>query len=400
MRIGMLTTSYPRFANDLAGNFVAQMAHWFAQQEDSLDVIAPVPAVSTHQAIKMHALNYAFCPRLFYGAGAPDNLLASSLLVRIATWYQVPTFVSRLATSCIRLSKHWDGIISHWLLPCSLVAATCARLPHLAIAHSSDVHLLTKLPFASAALHALARQKTKLVMTSESLRLHLLPLCKSEHSHTLVSQAEIIRMGISPPAFASQNQIALLRQQFALKDKTIVLFVGRLVPVKGVDVLIKACAKLSDISVVIVGDGPQKSNLQELSKQLGCSAIFVGEKYGNEKWLWLQAADFFVLPSLILKDGRTDSAPVALLEAMAMGLPTITSDTGGARELIFHNENGLLIPSGNATLLRNAILQLTRDRDLCAKLRINAQKTASQYDWDIVGARMRGLLLGLMPDGN
>lgn len=392
MQIGLLTTSYPRHPHDLAGQFVAQSAHWLTDQGDAVEVLAPAPAADSHPGVDLRPLRYALRPRLLYRAGAPDNL------GHPAAWLQVPPFVGRLAWECLQRSKGWDRIISHWLLPCGMVASLAARsVPHLALAHSSDVHLLCRLPGSALWLDLLARPRTALVLTSEALRPKLASACRSTRAEELVRSARVIRMGIpgellSPATEAGQR----LRQEHGLGDEhTLVLFVGRLVPVKGVDLLVRACARLERATLVVVGEGPRKAALKKLARQAGTRALFVGSCLGRDRDAWLAAADVLALPSCLLPDGRTDSAPLVLLEAMAAGLPVVASDLGGNAELIRHQHNGLLVPPHDVAALERALARLAGHPGLCQRLGQAGAHTAAAHTWDRVGPKLRKILLEL-----
>lgn len=398
MRIGVLTTSYPRYPNDYAGNFVAELTEWLTQEGDELEVLAPAPAKTDHPHIKLRSLQYAFSPRLFYRAGAPDNLQ------QVSAWLQLPTFLTRLALECYWRSRRWDAVISHWLVPCGLVASLATHgIPHLTIAHSSDVHLLNywgkrPWPWGRNVLHRLARPRTRLILTSEALRPMLAKLAVSQRSQALVREAPVMRMGIPStylPATNTSNQRQQWRNTFNVQGRTVVLFIGRLVPVKGAHILIQACADLPNLLLVIIGDGPERAKLEQQALAFQVPTLFLGERVGSAKDAWLHAADLLVLPSISLPDGRTDSAPRVLLEAMAVGLPIIASEVGGNAEVIECGKNGLLIAPGDVASLRNAIQQLVSNAALRNSMGQWGQATVEQFTWDHLGAKMRQELLSL-----
>lgn len=394
MRVGVLTSSYPRHADDWAGGFVAGLAHWLARGGDAVEVLAPFPAADPRPGPRLHALRYALRPRLCYGAGAPDNLLGgASAAQRVAAWAQVPTFVGRLAVSCWWHARRWDAVISHWLLPCAVVAARLARgRPHLAIAHSSDVHLLSRLPGAALWLRALVRPRSTLVLTSETLRPVLLGVARDARSRDWVARAPIVPMGIDAPSWlASAGETRGPRPPEAPLR---VVFVGRLVALKGVDLLLRACAGWR-CSLVVVGDGPERGALEALAAREGVAAQFLGAQPGWEKWRALLGADALVLPSRILSDGRCDSAPVTLVEAMTVGVPVVATAVGGIPALLEAGACGLLVPPEQPLALRAALQRLQQDAPLAARLRAAGRRRARDFSWDRVGARLRALLAAL-----
>jgi len=401
LSLGVLSTSYPRHPGDPAGRFVSELCGWLAARGDRVEVLAPAPAGSEHPGVTVHGLRYAVRPRLLYGAGAPDNL--RSLRARV----QVPALVGRMALSCRLRSRRWQRILSHWLLPCGLTAARFGRgLPHLAVAHSSDVHLLARLPAGSLLLRGLLRRRTGLVLTSESLRRPLLRLAHTRATQSLVQGAPVVRMGIETARLLSPDAAlrARARRRLDVNGRLVVLALGRLVPVKGIDLLIRAVAPLDSERLVlaVVGDGPERARLARLAAELDAPVRFVGERTGAGRDAGLRAADVFAAPSVELPDGRSDSAPVALLEAMAAGLPVVASDAGGNAALLEGAEAagaqqvaGLLVTTGALGPLRRAIARLAGDPGLRTQLGEAGRAVAAEHTWDHVGSRLRALLMAL-----
>ena len=389
MRIGLLTTSYPRHPHDLAGRFVADLAAWLAGAGHELEVLAPHPAgPDPHPGVSVRALRHTVGPtRLLYGAGAPDNLRNPLAMA------EVPLFVARLSAECLRRRGRWTHVMSHWLAPCGLVAASAARgLPHLAVAHSSDITLLTRLPAGAHLLARLARSRASLVLTSEALRTRLEPLARGAEARRFVETAAVVRMGIWAPTPESESPPFRVP-----RSELRVLFLGRLVEVKGVDLLIQACAPLPGVTLTIAGDGPERRALERLVVQAGAArrVRFVGQQLGPDKEALLREVDALALPSRVLPDGRTDSAPVVLLEAMAAGLPVVATRVGGNEELISHEHNGLLVPPHQIGPLRDCLERLRDDAALRASLCLAGRRTAAEFTWDRVGPKLERMLAEL-----
>ena len=149
MRIGVITTSYPRVAEDPAGGFVRGLNLYLLRQGHQIEVIAAgelpapgrlAPRRSVPDADGIPVLRLP--SGLFYQGGAPDALgQGGSAALRAAAEFQ-----GRLLLACARRVQRYDALISHWLVPSGVAAALCAGgRPHVAIAHSSDVHLLRRL---------------------------------------------------------------------------------------------------------------------------------------------------------------------------------------------------------------------------------------------------------------
>jgi glycosyltransferase involved in cell wall biosynthesis len=142
----------------------------------------------------------------------------------------------------------------------------------------------------------------------------------------------------------------------------------------------------------VAGAGPERASLQRRVCELGVAARLVGEQTGEARAALLAAADLLVLPSRVLPDGRTESAPLVLLEAMAAGLPVVATRVGGNAELIVDGENGLLVEPGAPAPLRAAIIRLLDDPELRARLVAAGRNTARAHAWSSVGPRLHDLL--------
>jgi glycosyltransferase involved in cell wall biosynthesis len=148
-------------------------------------------------------------------------------------------------------------------------------------------------------------------------------------------------------------------------NKFRLLTVARLHPMKGLDVLIRAMAEMKDenIMLTIAGEGDEKLRLQNLAEELGVAERVIFAGYVEEIASLYSDFDCFVLPSI-----SHEACPSALLEAMACGLPVITSDFGPLPELNLDGVTGLVVPAGDSKKLAEAIRQLACSEELCVKL--------------------------------
>ena len=117
-----------------------------------------------------------------------------------------------------------------------------------------------------------------------------------------------------------------------------ILFVGRLQARKRIDFLLRACAEIQNIKLVIVGDGPERQSLESLAREIYPSVEFVGEKHGDELKAYFEEADLFVLPG---------TGGLAVQEAMSHGLPVIVAQGDGTQDDLVRKENGWQIPPDN-----------------------------------------------------
>jgi glycosyltransferase involved in cell wall biosynthesis len=176
----------------------------------------------------------------------------------------------------------------------------------------------------------------------------------------------------------------LFRKTYSLPNKNIVLFVGRLVPLKGIEFLIRALPEvtktLRDVLLVIVGQGKHSyvKYLQQIAVKLGVkdSVIFVGEIV-NEKLMYsaYAASTVLVLPT------RYDVLPTVLLEALASGLPIITTRIKGT-SVIKDEVTGLLVDYGDVKQLAKAIVRALEDQNLRKRISSHGKEIVQKrYNW-------------------
>ncbi|MGE0787727.1 MAG: glycosyltransferase family 4 protein [Sandaracinaceae bacterium] len=397
-RIGVLTTSYPRHAGDPSGSFVREMCCALRDRGHHLDVLAPAarePRTLDDEGIDVREVRYAprSLTRTFYGAGVPDNVSRDPL-----AWPGLATFPIALLRGARAAAPRWDAIVSHWGLPCGLVGGLArgvphgrvprGRVPHLAIQHSADVHWLRRMPARGAIASRLASGADALWFVSSKMREEFLDWLPPAARARAIGRAHAHAMGFSIAAPSASRRALRAGRGAAFS----VLALGRLVPVKGLDVLIRALAGERDVELVVAGDGPERAPLTRLACGLGVSTRFVGELGAQRKADALYAADALVLPSVRLASGRTEGTPVVLLEAAAAGLPIVASAVGGVDEILTDDRSALLVAPSDPDALRRAVRRLREDAALRARLSRNAKRVASRYRWPRVAELAESLL--------
>ncbi len=159
-----------------------------------------------------------------------------------------------------------------------------------------------------------------------------------------------------------------------------ILFVGRMVEKKGFRILIEAAALLKarggDFEIQAIGDGPEEAELRTAVADGGLGDIVTlhGSKPHDFVLGRMTNSDCLVLPSVTATDGDQEGIPVTLMEAMATGLPVVSTYHSGIPELVSDNETGLLVPERDATALAEAIERLMDDPDLGQRLAVNARQ--------------------------
>ena len=157
-------------------------------------------------------------------------------------------------------------------------------------------------------------------------------------------------------------------------DPPLIVAIGRLIAKKGFADLIRACALLVErgrsFQCEIFGEGPLENQLRALIEELGLQERIQlpGPKPQHELRARLGAASVFVLPSVPEIDGGMDNLPTVIMEAMATGLPVVSTTIGGIPEMVVENETGFLVQPDDAVALAGAIEKVTNDRLLAQRL--------------------------------
>lgn len=183
-------------------------------------------------------------------------------------------------------------------------------------------------------------------------------------------RSEVILTGIPVEKFS--RLMKSTKQTFGIPEKTLVVgFIGRFVEVKGIEYLIRAAAllKAKDLKFMLVGDGPQRPQIEGLIKTLGLEEGFVFTGFTRDIPKVLAAMDIFVISSL------SEGLPTSLLEAMAAGKACVVTDIGLPVE---NRQTGLVVPPKSPEALARAIEVLLQDPGLRSRLGRSGQKFAKE----------------------
>ncbi len=175
--------------------------------------------------------------------------------------------------------------------------------------------------------------------------------------------------------------------QRVLHPKPRLLFVGRLSVQKNLPLLFRALEGVSEqFETTLVGDGELEAELKEAVSDLRLQNVrFHGRADGAELRELYRNADVFVLPS------EREGMPLVLLEALAMGLPIVATDIPGNRDVVVHGQNGLLVPLGDPSALRQALLSMTGDQDGYRRMSETSRRLVGRYSWKAVGVEFERL---------
>ena len=228
----------------------------------------------------------------------------------------------------------------------------------------------------------------KLVVSTESERAEVELISNTDNGHIAV-----IPPGVDLSVFHPYPQERARRELAIPADDKMLLFVGRIEPLKGIDTLLSALQLLQQsgdmpahLCVSVIGGDPAKpletrhaelDKLMMLCKELGLSDMvtFLGRRAQETLHYYYASSDIVVMPS------HYESFGMVALEAMACGTPVIASDVGGLAELVQDGETGFLVPGRDPAAMAECLRCLLSDQELLARLGRQAANYAERYDW-------------------
>jgi len=324
MRIAVLTTSYPRYEGDPAGNFVADAVEKLRERGVEVEVVSP--ASFRHFGIA-------------YGSGVMGNLRRQPWRAAL-----VPAMLGSFARAARRAARDADLVHAHWL-PAGAVALTCGK-PFVVQLWGTDVELAKRArPLARSVL-----RRARLVVCA---------------SNALAQAARELGAG---EVRVSPSGVELPERVGEPAEPPEVLFVGRLSAEKGILELVQAA---DGMKLVVAGDGPLRERVP------GALGFVPHHELGP---LYERAA-------VVAVPSHREGFGVACAEAMAAGRPVVASAVGGLLDLVVDGETGLLVPPRDVPALRAALERLLADEELRRKLGAAGRERAREhFSWPAVTA--------------
>ena len=385
----LLTSSFPSSPDDETCGYVRDFARSLAA-EFNVTVLAPPdrravrwPSDSFKLIRSRSVLPFLRDP--FQAGDDLNDLVGKSPLSKLVSLVSVFCFLAHAMALALRA----DVICSNWMVPSGLVGALISRSlgrPHVVVEHSGALHLLARMRGGRRIARFIVKGSDQIVTVSEDLKRKLARLCPEA-----ASKVEVIPMGINVPSSGEKTAAESDRDSVACRA---VLFIGRLIEIKGLRVLLKAMQGLDGLQLIVAGDGESRDEHQRMARELSLNARFIGRIGTEERRHLLSICDAVVIPSIVLANGRSEGTPVVCLEAMAAGRVVIASRVGGLAEVISDGENGLLFEQGDHQMLKEKLMTALNDDRLRERISVNAQHAAATYDWTRIGLRFADVLRG------
>jgi len=382
MKILTYTTLYPNSVQKRHGIFIEnRLRHLVKEKNVEATVIAPVPwfpfknprfgSYSEFASVPSYEKRFGidvYHPRFPVIPKIGMNISPSLLF----------HFTKNFTKKIIEKVNGVDLIDAHYFYPDGVAAARIGQLLNLPVvisARGTDINVIPNYPVPRKQILEAAKAASGLIAVSKALKNKLIEIgVERDKIHT-------IRNGVNLNQFSIKSRDEI-RKKYDLNSFTL-LSVGNLVELKGQHLVISALKHLSDIRLIIVGQGEQEATLKEQVKMFDLKdrVLFFPNLSQDELALIYNAVDVTVLAS------SREGMPNVVLESLACGTPVIATNVGGVPEILDSEISGIILDSRSVDNLVEAIKKIKN----ISPQRLNVRAYAEQFDWSEVVERQFGL---------
>lgn len=276
-----------------------------------------------------------------------------------------------------------DHVLVGHLLPLGTVTFIVSRftgIRYTVIIHGMD--------FAFAIRRNRKRFLTKLILKNSQKIIcsnnFVADMVKDFVGEAAVSKVQVVNPGINNDFILNDVLVKKIKKEYDLEDKTVLLSVGRLVKRKGFDKVVEVMSDVNkavpNLKYVLAGKGPDEDYIKKCQK-VGADILYLDNLPEEEKWAWLALCDIFIMPSRNI-NGDFEGFGIVYLEANLAGKPVIGGNSGGVADAIRGAYSGILVDSENAESIKEAIISLATNKELCQKLGAQGQRRAiEEFNW-------------------
>src|SRR5215510_15413990 len=374
MRIGVLTHNYPRFPGDFVGGFIEASCRELARQGHHVTVIAPYdpafhrPLIESVGSGRVDLLLYRYVwPARLHRVGYGRSM-RSDLALRFDGYVLSPAMLASGIITTLGWARRAapDVLHAHWVLPNGFIGAVVSRLTRIPLVVSvpgSDAQVARSNALFGAMARAAFRRASLITANSADLRDAVVEVGADP------AKFDMIVYGTDPDRLhPNQTGVIELRQSLGVTpEQTLVLAVGRMVPKKGFDVLLRALAEpilqSKQVVAVLVGEGDEWAKWKAIGKSLGVDdrVRWAGSVPFDRISVYYNAADILAMPSVT---DPVDGLNVCVLDAMSCAKPVVGSNVAGNPLAIVDRVTGMIVPERSPAALAAALARLADDPDL------------------------------------
>jgi D-inositol-3-phosphate glycosyltransferase len=362
--------------------YMRELAHELGQQNIHVDIFTRWTNESTPRIVQLHRN-----VRVIHIQAGPRASICKDDL-----YQYLPSFAQQIEEFRRSNAIYYDLLHSHywlasvsgtrlakwWDVPHITMFHTLARLKQLAHPNEPESQLRLETE------QRLIQQVDRIIAATEEERMQMIRLCAAS-----VRQVQVVPCGVDLKLFVPHRR-QQAREKLGLQHPML-LFVGRLDPFKGADLLLQAAAMMEEAAEVVIVGGAftgdsDLQKLRALAADLGISrrVHFLGARPQRQLPPLYSAADITVMPSY------HESFGLVAVESLACGTPVVATRAGGLTTIVHHGETGYLVPRCPG-FFAERLDTLLRDSDLRGHMQAAARRSVLQYSWRSVANRMHSV---------
>ena len=381
----VLTSTFPRWKDDPEPAFVYELNRRLINNFD-ITVLAPRSTGSKNNETMagLRIVRFPYFFRCWENFASHQGGILSRLRVNPLNYLLVPFFLIGQLLKMLNLlrNEHFDLIHAHWIIPQGLVAAialtlTKRKIPLVCTSHGGDLFALRGRFFYWLKNWIINRSKGLTVVSSAMKE-------TVENMGIKPNKVRVISMGVDlKNLFVPDPQI--------IRNSRQLLFVGRLVEKKGLNILLKAISivltRYPDIRLIVAGTGPLESNLRQYCHKLNIldNVDFMGMVPQLQLPYLYQKSTMAIFPFIVDRNGDQEGLGLVVVEAMGCKCPVIASELPAIKDTIYHKKTGLFVPSGDIEQLAETIIKFIENPDILFEITANARHLVlNKFDWDVI----------------
>ena len=373
-------STFPRWENDTEPRFILDLCRYMTDQFDVTVLVPAAPGAKEKELLEgVTVIRYHYFPIHRWETLCYPGAIVPRIREKKVRILLVPFLLLSLYLQLVKRLPDYDLVHAHWLIPQGIVQSFFKK-PYIVTGHGGDVTSLNKGILKRLKIRCM-KKASHVTVVSEHLKSQVQKLSPD-------ILPSVVSMGVDCSKFGRQYRVP---NYFNQGDKKVVLFVGRLVMVKGVAYLIEAMKEV-DAILVIVGEGSLRGELEAQGQEVNVLSKwnkirFLGAKTHDELRNIYASADVFVCPSITDSDGAQEGFGLVMLEAMASGLPVVASRSGGIIQLIEDGVNGLLCAEKCVGQIAESISKLLNNENIYQNIVVGGKRTVERYSYRCIAER-------------
>ncbi|MBV1871146.1 MAG: glycosyltransferase family 4 protein [Gammaproteobacteria bacterium] len=384
-RVLQLTSTYPQSKDDKQPRFIEYLCD---ELKGSHEVTVLAPSLAGSKSCNLSnsrtkVIRYRYFFKKYELLAGVDGIM-TNLKMNKALYFLIPFFLLAQLISVVTVCRRnsIEVIHAHWVFPQGIIAVIAKMFLRdkpkiLLTSHGADLFTLNSFVFKKIKTYVITKSDRFAVVSKYMKEFCVKQLLIPASDVSVISMGVDLRNIFKPSTYGNRKGL---------------VFVGRLVEKKGLDILLQALSILNDrnhpVLLTIIGGGAQSSLYKEMAVNLNLSDLveFTGPVENDRVARYLQKSEVAVFPFRVADDGDTEGLGLTTIEAIGCGCLVVVSDLPAIRDVVEHKHTGLLFDSSDPRNLADAIeLALSGELDNEKLIGAARMHVIKKYDWKVIG---------------